>query len=92
MLNGSGLTASSDTQWKKSPCRYPDDKSQSVDVSDMTMRHATKTPQINAMTFNGRVMVIVSIVVVGAMAVGEGCRSLDVCHFCFQCKEEGIKS
>lgn len=36
----------------------------------------TMKPQINAMTFKGRVMVIVSIVVVGAMAEGDGCRLL----------------
>lgn len=33
-------------------------------------------PQINAITFNGLVIVIVSIVVVGAMAEGDGCRLL----------------
>jgi hypothetical protein len=73
---GSGSSAPSDTQWKNNPCRQPDDMSQSVDVSDIIMRTTTKTPHINAMTFNGLVMVIVSIVVVGAMAEGDGCRSL----------------
>lgn len=36
----------------------------------------TIIPQIKAMTLSGRVIVIVSIVVVGAMAEGDGCRSL----------------
>lgn len=36
----------------------------------------TIMPQIKAITLSGRVMVIVSIVVVGAMAEGDGCRSL----------------
>lgn len=40
------------------------------------MRTITIKPQINAMTFKGRVIVIVSIVVVGAIAEGDGCRLL----------------
>lgn len=42
----------------------------------MTIRTITIKPQINAMTFKGLVIVIVSIVVVGAMAEGDGCRLL----------------
>lgn len=34
-------------------------------------------PQMKAMTFKGRVIVIVSMVVVGAIAEGDGCRALN---------------
>lgn len=63
-------------QWTNRPCRQPDDSSQSVLVSAITIRTMTMNPQMNAMTFSGRVMVIVSMVVVGAMAEGDGCRLL----------------
>lgn len=76
MLNGSGFSAPSETQCTNKPCRHPDDRSQSVDVSAITIKTITMMPQINAITFNGLVIVIVSIVVVGAIADGDGCRTL----------------
>lgn len=76
MLKGRGRSAPSETQCTKSPCLQPADNSQSVDVNAIIIRIITIKPQINAMTFKGRVMVIVSIVVVGAMAEGDGCRLL----------------
>lgn len=76
MLNGKGGSASSVTQCTNSPCLQPAASSHSVDVSAIIIRTMTIIPQINAITFNGRVIVIVSIVVVGAIADGDGCRML----------------
>jgi hypothetical protein len=76
MLNGKGRSASTEIQCTKRPCLQPADNSQSVDVNAIIIRIMTMNPQINAMTFKGRVIVIVSIVVVGAMAEGDGCRLL----------------
>lgn len=77
MLNGKGNVAPSDTQCTNSPCLQPADKSQSVDVKAIIIRTITINPQMKAMTFKGRVIVIVSMVVVGAIAEGDGCRALN---------------
>lgn len=76
MLNGKGGSASGVTQCTNSPCLHPAASSQSVDVSAIIMRIMTIIPQMNEITFKGLVIVIVSIVVVGAIADGDGCRML----------------
>lgn len=76
-LNGKGSLAPSETQYTNNPCLHPSDKSQSVDVSAIIIRTMTMKPQMKAMTFSGLVMVIVSMVVVGAIAEGDGCRMLN---------------
>jgi hypothetical protein len=43
-----------------------------VDVSAMSIKTTTMIPHMNAMTFKGRVIVIVSIVVVGAIMPSVG--------------------
>lgn len=80
MLKGRGVGACSAMQCTNSPCRQPADMSQSVEASAISMRAMTMSPQMKAITLSGRVMVTVSMVVMGAAMVKQEGR-LDLKFF-----------